>query len=41
MKKSNFEKSIEVSDRLAQEPRTEPKNEVTRDLPWFYNVEKW
>ena len=37
--KNNFEKEVELSDRLAIEPRIEPKNEVTRDLPWFNNVE--
>ena len=37
--KSNFQKQIEDSDRLAIEPRTKSRNEITRNLPWFYNFE--
>lgn len=39
--KSNFEKGVEASDRLAQEPRSKEKNEITRNLPWFCKVEDW
>ena len=40
-KKCDFERAIENSDRLAIEPRTKQRNEATRNLPWFYNVENW
>jgi hypothetical protein len=30
---------IDNSDRLAIEPRIKINNEITMDLPWFYNVE--